>query len=404
MLNRHASPRSFRTRSLGIRAGLLFLCLFLLRCAVQDVVVGAVLPLSGPGRGTGRSVERGLILAASALASRGGVDWRPLRLDIRDGGSRPAAGAETLDELFRSEAVAAAIGGTTTSEVNALIPVAEKYGKLLLSPCAAASGTPPESGAFLSAWPAPAAEGRALAEFAAYGLHASRALLIRSPDAYGEAVERAFLEAFRGEGRHADAVAPPADPGGFVPPRRRDAPVQVIVLAGQGAELTRLFQTAAAEAPDRLRILSGIPFPPESTYSKAPQSPPVLRLHPRLAPPDTERTAFAAAYRKRFGSEPDVIAARAYDLLMLLAEDMALAGNRPEVLRAGLEGRPRKNLVSGTFTLSSPAAENAPLDIRLAPSGKGFPVQPDDARLSDLRRRVEGIRFGDAHGAPAFPE
>ena len=93
--------------------------------------IGVVIPETGDAGIYGASVKSGVKLAFDdALARR----TAPLGLEVlyRDSGSDPARAASAAEALFETGAVAV-IGGVTSAEAKALIPVADRMGCVLLS-------------------------------------------------------------------------------------------------------------------------------------------------------------------------------------------------------------------------------------------------------------------------------
>jgi len=61
--------------------------------------IGAVLPLHGPRAASGRAMQRGLELAVAEVNAAGGVNGQPIQLDAIDGGADSSSGAIALGAL-----------------------------------------------------------------------------------------------------------------------------------------------------------------------------------------------------------------------------------------------------------------------------------------------------------------
>lgn len=90
-------------------AWLLSSCSFPLRTARQELVLGAVYPLTGPQGDGGREELAGVKTAVDILNRQGGVQDRQVRLVVKDAPTA-AAGVAAVDELVAKERVPAILG------------------------------------------------------------------------------------------------------------------------------------------------------------------------------------------------------------------------------------------------------------------------------------------------------
>ena len=125
--------------------------------------VGVVIPETGDAAVYGASVKSGVKLAFDhALATR----TAPLGLEVvyRNSGSDPARAASAAEAVFESGALAV-IGGITSAEAEALIPVADRAACVLLSPSASAPGLARRTRFFFRVYPSDELEGARAADF-----------------------------------------------------------------------------------------------------------------------------------------------------------------------------------------------------------------------------------------------
>ena len=106
----------------------------------DQLVVGALLSLTGPGRTLGQTSEAALHLAADDLNARLSGDGSPTRVSVRveDTGLDPAQALDRLRTLA-GEGVRIFVGPQSSSEVAALKPFADSAGVILLSQGSTAS-------------------------------------------------------------------------------------------------------------------------------------------------------------------------------------------------------------------------------------------------------------------------
>jgi branched-chain amino acid transport system substrate-binding protein len=106
----------------------------------DQLVVGALLSLTGPGRTLGQTSEAALHLAADDLNAQLSGDGSPTRVSVRveDTGLDPAQALDRLRTLA-GEGVRIFVGPQSSSEVAAIKPFADSAGVVLLSQGSTAS-------------------------------------------------------------------------------------------------------------------------------------------------------------------------------------------------------------------------------------------------------------------------
>jgi len=366
-------------------------------CHLSPVRLGAVLPLTGALAPYGKSLERGALLAAQQVNTSGGIEGRRLELLVVDSASRPEAAARLFQQLVVEERVPAVVGGASTAECLAMAPVAERYRRVLLSP--SASG-PQISGAgdfVFRNWPSDEIEGRTLADFAAYTLHASRALVVSEKNPYAEGFASVFTRRFCDQGRSCVSVS--LDPARSAQSIAADlsSPLkrcEVLVLAGYAGDLLPLLK-ALRTNPDLPPILS-VSALGEGLSMKEPALSGVLFARPAYDPEgDPAAAEFASLYAAKFGQEPDIYAAHAYDAVNLLAEVMAKAGPGASGVQRGLLAVRNYEGAAGSTTFDPNGDVIQPYQICVADGGRAVPLKSVVERvLPPLQQRVQSRRFG----------
>jgi branched-chain amino acid transport system substrate-binding protein len=114
----------------------------------KGVPVGAVLALSGNANVYGQDQKIGIELSLAALNGAGGVNGKPLFLNIEDGGSaEPSANAAFTLQINRG--MLALIGPTLSQQAFSADPIAQRRGVPVVAPSNTATGIP-EIGHFIS--------------------------------------------------------------------------------------------------------------------------------------------------------------------------------------------------------------------------------------------------------------
>jgi branched-chain amino acid transport system substrate-binding protein len=365
------------------------------------VVVGAVLPLTGEHAVYGKSLRQGIEVAADVVNRAGGVAGRPLEVAFRDTGSSAPAAAGHLKELIHEEKVPAIIGGATSGETLAMVPVAESYHRILISP-SASSPLLTGSGDFVfRVWPSDLLEASTIADFAAFTLRAQRVLVVSSESPYCEGVRAAFTERFAGPMRRVDTLVARAGEGRWdglaAQARGRGGQAHCLYVVGYENDLVaaiRALRKAGIDLPILTVSAASNPGFPLQLGADAED---VLVPRPRYEPSSNEEPVrrFIAAHRKRFGSEPDIYAAHAYDAMMVLAAVMADQGTRPESIQRGLRALRNYPGASGPITFDPKGDVVQPIQMCVVREGKLRPLsEVQDEVLPPMQRKVESLRFG----------
>jgi branched-chain amino acid transport system substrate-binding protein len=131
----------------------------------DQLVVGALLSLTGPGRTLGQTSQAALQLAADDLNAQLSAGESPTRVSLRiqDTGLDPALAGERL-RVLANEGVRIFIGPQSSSEVAALKSFADSAGVVLLSQGSTAGSLSIENDNVFRLVPDDAAEGTAMVE------------------------------------------------------------------------------------------------------------------------------------------------------------------------------------------------------------------------------------------------
>ena len=392
-------------KAAGMTFGWILLAVFLAAalsgCGVRVVELGAVLPLTGSYAAYGRSLQRGVLLAADRVNREGGVEGRRLEVEIRDSASDPQRASEEFRSLITALRIPAAIGGGTSGETLAMAPLANQYQRILLSPSASSPRITTAGDWVFRNWPSDEIEGRTLADFAAYSLHATRVLVISERDPYAEGIRSVFKERFGAAGRSTRSLALPADAGSPENAARLAmedlGDAQAVLLAGYGEELMPLLKAMRERGFDRpvLSVSSMAETTLLRRYSETAEG--AIFPRPVFDPEatSTDVRAFVSDYRARFGEEPDTYAAHAYDAVCILAAVMRGSGVRPQEIRRGLLTMRNYEGVAGVTSFDAHGDAIQPLQMCVVRGGRAVPLKEvlGDA-LPPLQKRVEELRFG----------
>jgi len=293
----------------------------------ETPTVSAILPLTGELSIYGESIQRGLDLAVIDL--RANPDAVEFNLTVVDSAGDPETAGRLLLEQYTAGAVAA-IGGVTTDEALAMVPIADESQRVLLSPSASGAELTGASAKFYRVVPSDAKEGATMATFATQKLELEEIAILSSASSYAVGIRDAFSSQFQQlGGKVSEVIEVPA--GGDV----AAAVEQVVALnpkgvyvAGYVSEIESLLvalrstgydlpvlTTSAFALPD---VIARIGEPTRRVY--------LTQMVFNAESDDPKVRAFADAYRAAYNSDPDVYAAQAYDSMMVLAEALKELG------------------------------------------------------------------------------
>jgi len=366
-------------------------------CRLNPVRIGLALPTTGPLAVYGKSLERGAMLAVEQINGAGGIQGRRLELVETDTGSDPAAAARLFQQLVVEDRVPAVVGGASTAECLAMAPLTDRYRRVLLSPSASGAAITQTGPFVFRNWPSDEIEGKTLADFAAYTLHASRALVLVAPGPYAEGFQRSFCKRFEAEGRSCQTVA-------LAPAARAHEQAlglagalkaaEVIVLAGYAGDLLPLLGELRSR-PDVPPVLA-VSAVGEAAYLKEPGLAGVVFARPSYDP-DTDREAslFASAFASRYHEDPDIYAAHAYDAVCLVALAMSKAGPDAAGIQGALLAVRNYPGAAGSTTFDVNGDVIQPYQICVVEQGKAVLLKSVVGRvLPPLQQRVESRRVG----------
>ncbi len=322
------------------------LALITLGCKPEVIQIGVVVPLTGEYQGYGEANKRGIQLALEEIQSNG----YPLALDPQydDTGSDPARARELLEQRFK-EGAFVVLGGTVSSEAKEMVPVAEKYDRVLLSPSATSPDLTDMSRNFYRIAASDLTAGNKMADFAFRSLGVRRVVVLAEGRAYARGIQQAFSSAFETHGGDVLELIelPPntSDLGGLIDRVMTLDPDAVYLAAyesGIAAMIRELKRLGFAG-----RILTTHLFSSPSAIARVGAAAEGVILTQTVFEPDSEHAhvrKFVTAYRERHGEAPDLFAAEGYDAMRVLAVALearhSLASELPRGLRDAVKEFP----------------------------------------------------------------
>jgi branched-chain amino acid transport system substrate-binding protein len=296
----------------------------------RKLIVGVVLPETGENKLYGESLKSGIKLALDEAVARQipkGIEAR-----YRDTLSHPEYAAREAEELFQSGALII-IGGATSAEAKAMIPVANKAKGILISPSASEPDLAATSNLFFRIVPSDEFEADVAADFLTEQKKAKTILVLFQKGAYADG----FLPIFNAEvEKHGAKLLTPLPVG----PSDWDKAVADAVGAEKPDAI--FICTYAEEALAALRVIHQAKYPGTVCVTSAIDSGNVVRRAgeagegvyvPLVTLDFSSQKEPMKSFVRRFkaangGAKPDLFAAYGYDSALVAIE--ALQGRPPK--------------------------------------------------------------------------
>jgi len=170
--------------------GVLCLSALLTGCH-SEPIVGVLLPTSGHAATYGESIESGVRLAVTQARE---LDQLPARFQIVPGdtGSNPEQAQAELRRLVTERGARMIVGGATSGEARAILPVLDELQIVCLSPSASAPSLTRDSRLFFRIFPSDELEGNAAAKFLRDRMKKDTVLVYAGDSEYTRGIEPEF--------------------------------------------------------------------------------------------------------------------------------------------------------------------------------------------------------------------
>jgi branched-chain amino acid transport system substrate-binding protein len=348
------------------------------------VKVGAVLPLTGRYAIYGEPIHQGIMLAYEQVQADEdiGVDIEVLVEDSEGNPEKAAALAETLYE----SGAPAVIGGVTTDEALAMVPVADAEDKVLLSPSASSPRLTGISRNFFRVFPSDFREGSKMGNFAAQTLGIDRVVIMAAESPFARGIQDVFKSEFeRYGGEVSEVIEYPPDVTDFDSLVERALAAQpVAVYVADYAQTTAAIIEALRRNGFDGKILATSAFAsPEAIAQAGRAAEGVLLTQVAMQHDEPVVAAFIAAYEAKYGEKPGIWAAHGFDALLVIVKAIVVGGSAaPRDVWTGMRSIRNYQLTSGVIQFDEKG------DVSKFP--RTYIIE--DGELIDYERAVEDQR------------
>lgn len=326
----------------------------------EGIQVGFFGALTGPTATFAQSGKNGVTLAVEEINAAGGVlGGKRLDLLVEDDRGETTEAASAVSKLITRDHVVALIGEQASSRTIAAAPIAQSYGVPMISPTSTNVEVTKKGDYIFRVCFTDAYQGAVIASFARKNLEARTAVqLVDVRNDYSVGLAEAFRNSFQKAGGRLLAelkysegdndfsaqltAIRPLDPdvlvvpgyytdAGLIARQAKALGLRAVLLGADGWDSPKLVEIGG-------EAVEGAYF--SNHYSADDPSPAVRQ--------------FVAAYRKRYGVDPDSIAALSYDAVKLLADAIRRAGSTEgKRVRDALADTRDFAVVSGAITMDA---------------------------------------------------
>lgn len=322
-----------------MRKGLLIVCLAIslitgITAALAEEVykIGAILPLTGDISEYGERCKKGIDLAVEEINKEGGINGRPVEIIYEDSKGSAKEGVGAAQKLINIDKVKTIIGAVASSVTLAIEPITSQSKVVLVSPASSSPKLTGISPFFFRTWPSDVLEANVLADFAFKKLNVKTVAIIYVNNDYGIGLKDEFKKTFVSLGGKVVFVdGYPQNNKEFrsMLTKARAKKPQAIYLAGYHKEMA--FATKQIrEMRLKSQILGDADYGIEELLTIAKDAAEgAIYSTPTYEPQKGSKTmiGFADKFKEKYGKEPSIFEANAFDAMKILAISMRNVGD-----------------------------------------------------------------------------
>jgi len=290
----------------------------------QEIKIGATLDFTGPNAVYGKQVQQGINLALDQINAKGGIDGKKIKVFYLDSKSEPKLAVANAQNFISLKGIKIIIGEISSNATLAMIPVIEKNNAFLFAPASSSPKLTNVSKNFARNWPSDNAEAGSAAEYAKNQLKAKTASIIYVNSDYGIGLKNKFEVQFKDEDNSV-LITEPYEVGATdfktlllkVKAKKADC----IYLAGNPKEMGRCIKQLR-ESNIIVPVISNTGFLQNDCLSIAGVAADgVIVPTPAYDPKNgtnKDMTNFYKIFKQKYGEEPTMINANAYDAIIII--------------------------------------------------------------------------------------
>ena len=296
--------------------------------ASSEVVVGAVLPLTGPVASYGNFAREGIDLAVEEINADGGIGGQPLRVDYQDDRGETKEAVTIMNRFTGVSKYPVVVGAAASSTSVALAPLASRSKVVLISPISSAATLTTNGGDyFFRVCPSDAFQARILAEWM-LSRELKRAAVMFINNSWGASLKDAFVEHYRdlgGETTVIESALEGARSFRTQIAKMKASNAQAFFVPTYGKE-GGAFVRQARELGVQAELFGGDVWGSPEFLETAGNAAEGCHFTKPEDPSGEKFAQFAARFQEKYGKAPEVYASYSYDLVQIVAKALR-AGN-----------------------------------------------------------------------------
>lgn len=325
----------------------------------DTIKVGVFADLTGQTSSFGQSTKNGIQLAMDEINAAGGINGKKIQIIVEDDQGRPEQAKTVVSKLISQDKVVAVLGEVASTNSLAAAPVAQEAKIPMITP----SSTNPkvtQTGDYISrvCFIDPF-QGSVMAKFASKTLNAKTAAILGD---FNSDYSKGLTEFFKGEFTKAGGkivieksyTQTDSDYKGQLT-AIRDAKPDVIYVPGYYGQVGIIAKQAREIGVD-VPLLGGDGWDSPDLWKLGGESlkNAYISNHYSVDDPAPAIQKFVAAYKAKFNTSPDALAALAYDSMNILADAMKRAGGTDSAkLKDAINATKDFAGVTGSITLNA---------------------------------------------------
>jgi branched-chain amino acid transport system substrate-binding protein len=349
-----------------------------------DIKIGLATAKSGAANFYNPQQSNGALLAVEHINTAGGIAGAKLQLIVEDDGSVREQGITAFRKFIEQDKVVAILGPTLSAVAAGAHPVAQAGGVPVIAISNTGLGIVGKCDYGPCDWIFRASLGEQSAvpetvKAATQKLGLKKVVIIYGDGKFELDDLTIFKDAFKANGvtvsKEIAYTAKDVDFAPFVTQAKGENP-DAIVASSLAGPAGKILDEVAKQMPGK-RVIGGNGLNSAALLSNANAALIVVGTAWSKASTDKTNTDFVAAYKARFGLDPDQFAAQSYTAMIVLADALKRSGNATDraAVKKALEGVSNLATPLGAFSFTSDHDVKQPTFVMTVKDGQFTPFQ-----------------------------
>jgi len=309
----------------------------------KEIKIGVILPLTGEMASHGEDAKKGITLAIELKNQEGGINGKKIVAIFEDDKMNPQNGVSAFRKLTTIDKVQVVIGGLGSSVALAIAPIAQKQNVVFISPTASHPRLPLVGDYIFRIWASDIFEGKQMAKYAYNKLKLRKVSILFVNNDFGRGISKIFSQEFKSLGGQIltkDSYEQGDTDFRAQLYRIKKANPDAIYLPGYYQEVARILKQIK-ELGIKSQPLSTTPVEnPKLIELAGNAADGLIYTRPAFDPkrPTKKYREFMSLFKKRYGVDPGIAAAYAFDATNVILECIQKVGySAPRIKKALLK-------------------------------------------------------------------